>query len=79
MPERSQVRASVEGFISRLLVAPDTRVRKGDPLIETEDPLLTARIAILGAQVQELTSLYQAEKLTDLVQSEIRKEELASV
>lgn len=53
-PEHSELRAAHEGTISRLLVEPDTRVARDQPLIETEDPFLNARTRILAARLREL-------------------------
>jgi len=43
LPEQAYVRVGSDGFVTRVLVEPDTRVKAGDPLIMCEDPLLGTR------------------------------------
>jgi putative peptide zinc metalloprotease protein len=53
-PEHSELRAGNDGVITRLVAPPDTRVVRGQPLIETEDPFITTRIRGLEAKRREL-------------------------
>ena len=75
-PEDSLVRAGTHGFVSRVLADPGTRVRKGQILIESRDPLLTAHVSVLRARVEELRSRYDAALATDRVQARIVEKEL---
>jgi putative peptide zinc metalloprotease protein len=61
IPEQSMVRASADGFVTRVLVAPDGAVRRGEPLVETADRAAAARLRSLEAQQAELEARYQAE------------------
>jgi putative peptide zinc metalloprotease protein len=79
VPEEAQVRAGTEGFVERLLAAPDSKVVRGQPLIELKDPFLLTRVALLRAQLQELTAQYDALVLQDRVQAAMVREEMASV
>jgi putative peptide zinc metalloprotease protein len=54
-PDHSEIRAGGDGVIIRLLARPDTRVKEGEPLIETEDPFVQTELQILEAQLRELT------------------------
>ena len=52
---------------------------RGQPLIEAQDPFLSARVRVLVAQVKELAAQYDALIKVDRVQAQIVREELASV
>ena len=58
-PEGAELRAGHEGTITRLLAKPDSRVERGQPLIETEDPFLAARTQNLAARLRELSARRQ--------------------
>lgn len=79
VPEEAQVRAGTEGFIERVLVPADSQVVRGQPLIEAQDPFLRTRVALLEAQLRELTAQYDALILEDRVQAQMVREEMASV
>jgi putative peptide zinc metalloprotease protein len=79
VPEEAQVRAGTEGFVERLLASADSKVVRGQPLIEAQDPFLRARVRVLEAQVKELAAQYDAFIQVDRVQAMIVREELASV
>jgi putative peptide zinc metalloprotease protein len=79
VPEEAQVRAGTEGFIERLLVPADSNVVRGQPLIEAQDPFLLTRVAVLKAQLRELTAQYDALVVQDRVQAAMVREEMASV
>jgi putative peptide zinc metalloprotease protein len=53
-PEHSELRAGNDGVITRLVAQPDSKVVRGQPLIETEDPFITTRILGLEARLREL-------------------------
>ena len=76
LPEDAHVRAGTEGFITRLLVEPDTVVKRGDPLVALADPLLDARIKVLEAQRQELKVKHDAKEYEDRVEAQKIQDEL---
>ena len=78
-PEQAQVRANVDGFVSKVLAKPDQRVRRGEVLIETEDPELAARTRVLEAQLAELEARYNAAILTKRVQADLINEQKVQV
>jgi putative peptide zinc metalloprotease protein len=78
-PERAQVRANVDGFVTSVLAKPDQPVRKGDVLFKTDDPELAARARVLQAQLAELDARYNATVLTKRVQGEVINEQKKSV
>lgn len=78
-PEQAQVRANVDGFVSKVLARPDQQVRRGEVLIETEDPELGARTRVLEAQLAELEARYSAAILTKRVQADLINEQKVQV
>jgi putative peptide zinc metalloprotease protein len=79
VPEEAQVRAGTEGFVERLLAPPDSEVVRGQPLIEAQDPFLRTRVAVLQAQLAELTAQYDALQTVDRVQAAMIREEMTAV
>jgi len=79
VPEEAQIRAGTEGFIERLLVPADSTVERGQALIETQDPFLNTRVAVLEAQLKELRAQYDALIGTDRVQAAMVREEMQAV
>jgi putative peptide zinc metalloprotease protein len=78
VPEEAQVRAGAEGFIDRLLVAPDSEVSRGQPLVQAEEPFLATRVAILVAHLEELNAKYDAMLPVDRVQSALVREQIVA-
>jgi putative peptide zinc metalloprotease protein len=76
LPERSQLRAGADGFVQRVLAQPDTLVREGERLIETDDPLLRAEVRALEAQLAETRARYEAAWSEGAVQTEPLRDEL---
>jgi putative peptide zinc metalloprotease protein len=79
VPEEAQLRAGTEGFIVRLLAPADSEVKRGQPLVEAQDPFLRTRVALLQAQLAELAAQYDAMLVEDRVQAALVREEMASV
>ena len=79
VPEESLVRAGTDGFVSRVSVPTNTRVRRGQVLVECRDPLLRANVEVLRARLEELESRYDAARATDRVQTRIVREEIEDV
>ena len=78
-PEQAQVRATVDGFVTRVLAKPDQQVHRGEVLIQCEDLELNARTRVLKAQLAELEARYNAAILTKRVQAEVINEQKAHV
>ena len=78
-PEQAQVRATVDGFVAKVLAKPDQQVRAGDILIQCEDPELDARTRVLQAQLAELEARYNAAILTKRVQADVINEQKVHV
>jgi putative peptide zinc metalloprotease protein len=79
VPEEAQVRAGTEGFVERVLAPVDSRVARGQPLLKAADPFLETRVALLRAQLQELSAQYDALVREDRVQAAMVREEMSSV
>jgi putative peptide zinc metalloprotease protein len=79
VPEESIVRAGGDGFVSRLAAAPDSRVTRGQILIERRDPFLAANVRVLQARLEELQSRYDEAKAEDKVRVQVVREELDNV
>ena len=79
LPEKAHVRAGTDGFVSRLLVPANSRVKTGDPVIELHDPLLDAHLKVLEAQRKELKVEFDAKEYEDRVEAQKIEDELKSV
>ena len=79
VPEQGQLRANTDGFIEKLLVAENSRVATGDPVVKMDDPFLAARVHVLEARLRELNARLTAEQISDRVQAEMTRQEIASV
>jgi putative peptide zinc metalloprotease protein len=78
VPEESQVRAGVDGFIEDTLVPVDGLVERGQPLFKAEEPFLETRVAVFSAQVEELAARYDALLPFDRVQAAMVREQLVA-
>ena len=76
LPERSKVRAQEDGFVIRSLKGNGEPVNQGEPLFETEDPLLPPRIEVLKSRIDELKARQTVEFMTDRVQVGILEEKI---
>jgi putative peptide zinc metalloprotease protein len=77
IPERSQVRAGTAGFVRRIAVRPGTTVTPGQVLIETEDPLLDARVRVLEASLEEARTERIRERGRSVASARIVDDEIA--
>lgn len=76
LPEQAQVRARADGFVTELLAADGAPVKPGDALVRVSDPDFELQLQALEAERRELETRYYALRETDLVQSEVAREEL---
>ena len=77
LPETARVRAGTSGFVTRLVAEPDSQVSIGDALVESVEPSLDAKLAILQERAAELEARLASERFSDLTQAQITKTELA--
>ena len=78
LPERAQLRAGADGFVTRLLVDSNTQVRTDDPVVVAHDPLLEARVAVLKAELRALRARHHDERITDLATARLTEEEIVT-
>lgn len=78
VPEEAQVRAGSDGFIMRLLAPVDSEVRRGQPLLEAEEPFLATRVAVFSAQLDELNAKYDSLMPFDRVQPAMVREQIVA-
>ena len=76
VPEKAKVYAATNGFVVRLLAAPDEWVEEDAPLIEMIDSIHLARVRVIEAQLKELQVAYTAAKVRDRVQAAITGERM---
>jgi len=77
LPERSHVRAGADGFVTEVLVEPQSAVRSGQPLVRTRDPSLETRVRVLEAERRELRLRALALAQESRVRADIARERLA--
>lgn len=77
--EQSVVRSGADGFVQRVAAQPGSRVRRGDPLVEADDPLLTPRLKIVRAEKEAAEARYQAERMENLSASLVTLEKLKAL
>jgi putative peptide zinc metalloprotease protein len=73
------VRSGADGFVLRVAAQPGSRVRRGDPLVEADDPLLTPRLKIVRAEKEAAEARYQAERMENVAASLLTLEKLKSL
>lgn len=76
VPEESQVFAGADGFVEKVLAPPNSRVRRGDPLILCEAPKLDKDVHVLRANLQEVEARYQLSRATDRAATGVLMDEL---
>jgi putative peptide zinc metalloprotease protein len=59
VPEESKLRAQSEGFVQKVLIADQTRVRKGEAILQMEDPVLRSDRLRAQARLEALEANYQ--------------------
>ena len=77
-PEDARVRAAADGFVEAVLAKSNQPVKRGDPLVATEDPELVARVRLLEAQLKEQLARYTAAH-DERVQLNMVREEISHI
>lgn len=78
-PEQSRVRSGNACFIRRVMTEAEQLVRRGDPLIECEDPELVAQVQVLEARLLELEASSRAYFSTNRLHADIVSEEIGHI
>lgn len=76
-PEKAQIRADADCFVTELLVEADTVVQENDIIIRCESAQLRADMLLVKAQLAELQARYRALMNQDLNEAEILREEIS--
>jgi putative peptide zinc metalloprotease protein len=77
VPENAEVRARGNGFVERLMVAPDALVKAGDVLLVTRDPALDADAVQRSERVRQLEVQYASQMFEERLQAAVVAEDLA--
>jgi putative peptide zinc metalloprotease protein len=77
LPDNAIVRSGEEGFFTRWLVAPGTRVSKGTPILMMRNPKLEADVAQAEAKLAEARAKFDAQAFTNPSQAEILRQGVA--
>jgi putative peptide zinc metalloprotease protein len=77
VPENAEVRAAADGFVERLLVAPESPVRAGDLLLSSTDPALAAAVEQGRARVRQFEVQYASLMFDERAQAAAVREDLA--
>ena len=75
-PEESWVRAGASGFVASVEASPGDQVTDGQVLIVCEDAVLSARVAMLDAEVSEIETRYTAAVPVDRIAAATIQEEM---
>lgn len=78
LPDQAQVQAGTDGVVTEIFASPSERVEVGQPLLAISDPLLDSRIALLEAELSELTVRHRIENVIDHVKANVIKDQIAS-
>ena len=77
--EKAYVRASTDGFITHLLVSPDSLVKKGDVLIQSVDSEVESQVKYLEAVLDELHVRYRSNLSSERVKALVIQKKLQAV
>jgi putative peptide zinc metalloprotease protein len=70
------VRAGADGFVTRIQTTPGSAVTRGQVVIESVDPELTAQVKLLRAKEVELVAKLDSVRFTDRVEAFVTEAEL---
>jgi putative peptide zinc metalloprotease protein len=76
IPDRAEVRAKAEGFVTDVMAAPGADVPAHRQLVALDDPILSAKVAVIEAQREEMQLRLEAIKQIDRVQAEVLQEQV---
>jgi putative peptide zinc metalloprotease protein len=79
VPDQARVFAETEGFVEQLLVSSGDQVESGDVLVEMQNPVLQARLAVLEARRSELLARRWSEQHNEQVKAQISASEIQTI
>ena len=78
-PEKSEIRASTDAVIERLVAEPYALIEPGDVLLEMDDPVLRARVAILAAELEGARAQYLSLRTEKQFEADLVLEQIATI
>ena len=78
-PPGAEIATETDGFVKAVLAADGTSVCEGCRLLVLDNPELPTSIALMEARLAALGARYQAERLEDLVKSQVTMQEVEHV
>ena len=75
IPDEAIVRAEVDGFVTRVVATPGSRVRPGDLLVVSHDRAVETDVKVLEAQLREVKARIREQMVDDLVKAKMLEEE----
>lgn len=79
VPEEAQVNAGAEGFVTRIVTRPESRIKRGDVLVICEAPKLEKELHVSEANLREVEARYSLSRATDRTAMGILQEEMAKI
>ena len=79
LPEDARLRAGADGLITQVLAADGGAVSAGEPIIDSDDPLLAMNLRLLKARRAELDAELIASEHSDRTRAQVVREEIAAV
>ena len=79
VPEDAQVYAGADGFITKVIARPGSRVKEGDPLVRFELPELMAEVNVQKAKLKEFKARLRLSTTMDIAETQILKEEIIHI
>jgi putative peptide zinc metalloprotease protein len=79
VPEESQVFAGADSFVVKVLVAPGSRVSRGESLLFCDSPELKAEIRVLEANLNEVDARLRSSMVKNRTEVQILKDEMERV
>jgi putative peptide zinc metalloprotease protein len=76
IPDRAEVRAKADGFVTEVLTSPGADVAAKRQLVALADPILNAKVAVAQALLQEMQLRFEAVKQLDRVQAAVLQEQV---
>lgn len=74
--KESLVHAGTDGVVEELLVAPNSSVEKGQPLLVMIDQMLPTQVRLAKAELEELRMRYEALKVLDQSEARVAAEQI---
>jgi putative peptide zinc metalloprotease protein len=76
-PAGADVRAGAEGQLTTLIAAPGASLTQGEPVARLTDTVLDARVRLLQSQLREVELRYLAAEVSDRVQAQMLRRQMA--